>query len=99
MSVLGRFMKNFHFDTFCIIIQEPQELQRYNCACRFIGKSVVINIINCWQTLLVLTENHVRPVRNNFLLYPSLNTYDIQSTRLLTLPVCRTVDVIQALTP
>ncbi len=35
-------MKNFHFNTICNISQEPQELQRYNHACRFIGKSAVI---------------------------------------------------------
>ncbi len=32
-------MKNFRFNTICNITQEPQELQRYNRACRFIGKS------------------------------------------------------------
>ncbi len=35
-------MKNFRFNTVCNITQEPQELQRYNRACRFIGKSAVI---------------------------------------------------------
>ncbi len=35
-------MKNFCFNTICNIIQEPQELQRYNRACRFIGKFAVI---------------------------------------------------------
>ncbi len=35
-------MKNFRFDTICNIIQEPQELQRFNCAFRFISKSAVI---------------------------------------------------------
>ncbi len=38
----GRFMKNFRFNTICNITQEPQELQRYNRACRFIGKSAVM---------------------------------------------------------
>ena len=37
----GRFMKNFHYDTICNILQESQELQRFNCACGFISKSAV----------------------------------------------------------
>ncbi len=37
----GRFMKNFRSDTICNITQEPQELERYNCACGFICKSAV----------------------------------------------------------
>ncbi len=44
-------MKNFRFNTNCNITQEPQELQRYNRACRFIGKSTVIK---CHQVLFVL---------------------------------------------
>ena len=35
-------MKNFHFKTICNITYEPQELQRFYCACEFIGKSAVI---------------------------------------------------------
>ena len=35
----GGFMKNFRFDTICNI---AQELQRFSCACGFIGKSDVI---------------------------------------------------------
>ncbi len=35
-------MKNFRFNIICNITQEPQELQSYNHACRFIGKSAVI---------------------------------------------------------
>ncbi len=31
----------FGFDTICNISQ-PQELQRYNCACEFIGKSAML---------------------------------------------------------
>ncbi len=42
-------MKNFRFNTICNITQEPQELQRYNRACRFIGKSAVIE---CHQLLI-----------------------------------------------
>ncbi len=34
-------MKNFRFNTICNITQEPQELQRYNRAFRFIRKSDV----------------------------------------------------------
>ncbi len=45
-------MKNFRFNTICNITQEPQELQRYNRACKFIGKSAVIR---CYQKLQVLT--------------------------------------------
>ncbi len=50
-------MKNFLFNTICNITQEPQELQRYNRACRFIDKSTVIkiNVISCYQKLQVLT--------------------------------------------
>ncbi len=36
----GRFMKNFQ--DYLQLAKEPQELQRYNRACRFIGKSAVI---------------------------------------------------------
>ena len=32
----GHFMKKFRFNTICNITQEPQELQWYNRACRFI---------------------------------------------------------------
>ncbi len=35
-------MKNFRFNTICNITQKPKELQRYNRACRFIGKCAVI---------------------------------------------------------
>ena len=35
-------MKNFRFKTICNITQEPQNLQTFNCACGFIGKSAVI---------------------------------------------------------
>ncbi len=35
-------MNNFRFDTICNITQKPKELQRYNHACRFIGKCAVI---------------------------------------------------------
>ena len=38
----GRFMKNFCFDTIYNIAQEPQDLQRYDYACGFIGKSGMI---------------------------------------------------------
>ncbi len=50
---MGRFMKNFRFNTICNITQEPQELQRYNHACRFIGKSAVIK---CHQLLSKVTS-------------------------------------------
>ena len=39
--------------------EEPQVLQKSNCACEFIGKSAVINIANFCQKLLVLTGNLV----------------------------------------
>ncbi len=32
----GRFMKDFRFDTICNSTQEPQDLQKFNCACEFI---------------------------------------------------------------
>ena len=41
LEIGGRFMKNFCFDTICNITQEPQKLQSLNCACGFIGKSVL----------------------------------------------------------
>ncbi len=54
--LLSLFMKNFRFNTLCNITQEPQELQRYNRACRLISKSAVINdVIICYQKLQVLT--------------------------------------------
>ena len=44
MAVLGKgfFMTNFRFDTICNISQIPKDLQRFKCACEFIGKSAVI---------------------------------------------------------
>ncbi len=45
-------MKNFRFNTICNITQEPQELQRYNRAYRFIGKCTVIK---CHQVLSKVT--------------------------------------------
>ncbi len=48
---MGCFMKNFCFNTICNITQEPQELQRYNRACMFIGcdkmSSVAIKSYKC----------------------------------------------------
>ncbi len=44
-------MKNFRFNTICNITQE--ELQRYNRACRFIGKSAVMK---CHQLLSKVTS-------------------------------------------
>ena len=41
-------MKNFHFNTIFDITHEPQEVQRFNCACGLIGKFVVIK---CHQVL------------------------------------------------
>ncbi len=35
-------MKDFRFNTICNVTQEPQEIQRSNRACRFIGKSAVM---------------------------------------------------------
>ncbi len=46
-------MKTFRFNTICNITQEPQELQRYNRAHRFIGKSAVIK---CHQVLSKVTS-------------------------------------------
>ncbi len=50
-------MKNFSFNTICNITQEPQELQRYNRACMFIGKSVVMK---CHQLLSEVTSINTR---------------------------------------
>ncbi len=55
-------MKNFRFKTICNITQEPQELQRYNRAGRFIGKSAVIK---CHQVLSKVTSIN-RPRRSLF---------------------------------
>ena len=43
-------MKNFHFNT---ITQEPKELQGFDCACRFIDKSVVIQYHQQWLPKVV----------------------------------------------
>ncbi len=45
-------MKNYRFNTICNIAQE-QELERYNRACRFIGKTAVIK---CHQLLVKVTS-------------------------------------------
>ncbi len=50
-------MKNFRFNTMCNITQEPQELQGYNRACRFIGKSTGIK---CHQVLSKVTSTNRR---------------------------------------
>ncbi len=63
-------MKNFRFNTICNITQEPQELQRYNPACRFIGKSAVIK---CHQLLSKVTSTNWR------LLFDQLATDSIPS--------------------
>ncbi len=60
---MGRFMKNFRFNTICNITQEPQELQRHNCACRFIGKSAVIK---CHQLLSKVTSINSRSLFDQF---------------------------------
>ncbi len=39
---MRHFMNIFRFDTICNITQEPQELQRFNSTCCFIGKSATI---------------------------------------------------------
>ncbi len=52
-------MKNFRFNTICNITQKPKELQRYNRACRFIGKcmccdkmsSVAMKSYKCYQEI------------------------------------------------
>ncbi len=46
-------MKNFRFNTICNITKDPQELRRYNRACRFIGESAVIK---CHQMLSKVTS-------------------------------------------
>ncbi len=73
----SRFMKNIRFNTICNITQEPQELQRYNRACRFIGKSTVIK---CHQVLSKVTsikqEIAFRPVSNRPLVSASLISHD-----------------------
>ena len=73
-------MKNFHFDTICRNTQEPQELQRYSCACGFISKSSVI----IYHQLLskVISINVKLHFSNNFLLYPSLSLLLFRVTKL-----------------
>ncbi len=67
-------VKNFRFNAICNITQEPQELQRYNRACRFIDKSAVTK---CHQLLSKVISTAVKiafpPVSNRYLLYLSLN--------------------------
>ncbi len=63
-------MKNFCFNTICSITQEPQELQRYNRACRFISKSAVIK---CHQLLWKVTSINRRSL------------FDQLSTKLIVL--------------
>ncbi len=46
-------MKNFRFNTICNITQEPQELQSYNHAGKFIDKCAVIK---CHQLLSKVTS-------------------------------------------
>ena len=38
----GSFYEELSFNTICNITQEPQELQRHNRPCRFMGKSALI---------------------------------------------------------
>ncbi len=52
-------MKNVRFNTICSITQEPQEQQRYNRACKFIGKSAVIK---CHQVLSKVTSINRRSI-------------------------------------
>ncbi len=49
----GLFYEELRFNTICNITQEPRGLQRYNRACRFIGKSAVIK---CHQLLSKVTS-------------------------------------------
>ncbi len=67
-------MKNFRFNTICNITQEPQELQRYNRVCRFIGKSAVIK---CHQLLSKVTcmNRRLRPDSNRYLVSLSLKVF------------------------
>ncbi len=53
------FMKNFRLNTICNITQEPQELRRYNRACRFSGKSAVIK---CHQLQSKVTSINRRSI-------------------------------------
>ena len=48
-------MKNFRFNAICNITQELQELQKYNRACRFTGKSAVVQYHELLSKLQVLT--------------------------------------------
>ena len=53
-------MKNFCFETICNITKEPQELQRFNCACWLIGKSAVIKHHRLLlKVIKVLTRNRI----------------------------------------
>ncbi len=71
-------MKNFHFNTICNITQEPQELQRYNRACRFLGKSAVIKMSSvAIKSYKYYQEIAFRPVSNSYLLSLSLTTNNI----------------------
>ena len=54
-EIRGRFiLKNFRFNTICNIIQEPKELQRYNCPCGFIDKSAVIKYHQLLSNVIII---------------------------------------------
>ncbi len=57
----GSFMKSFRFDTICNITQEPQELQRYNCAYHgFLSKSGVrVHDKKYQQQFMLLTGSRI----------------------------------------
>ena len=50
-------MKNFRFDTIYNITQEPQELQRYNCAYGLMGKSAVIKYHQLLSKVLSISSS------------------------------------------
>ncbi len=67
-------MKNFRFDTICNINQEPHAIQRFNCACWFIGKSAVIKYPQLLSKVIIsinCMDIAFSTVSKSFLLYPS----------------------------
>ena len=66
----GRFM-NFRFDSICNITREPQQLQRFNCACGFISKSFFVIKHQLLSKVQVLTGYHVLSFMTSYdSLYP-----------------------------
>ncbi len=85
----GSFYEELSFQHYLQnITQEPQELQRYNRACRFIGKSAVIKCHQLLSKITSITRRLLfRPLGNRYLLSLSLKSVEFytQHSKLLTI--------------